>query len=413
MWANAERDVASGLEGVEGIGDQVVQHLVKVVWPDPGGRLTAPGSDSAAARIAEWGRQHRLGWAVTGLERAGYAVQHPRIGGTVAGGIPTVQARGQIPLPSPSVTLPGPAARRPPANRSSRTRRPHSSAPVTARPPAPLKPLARSRLSHEGHWQTLMAVHGLPAIQVAFLRPDPHHTSYLSDIVWMDPHLLSFELFPGIQYSGQPRTGPSHLAGSDRNHVLATFNSGFQLKDSHGGYWQDGKTTQPLKKGAASMVFGTDGSLKVEPWPGGTPGPGVDAVRQSLSMLIDQGHVSALVNNPGPDTWGLTVGNSAYVWRTGIGVRKDGTIVFAMGPALDIQTLAHLLQDAGAVNAMELDINPSWTNFFTYSHPHPGAAIPTRLGTDTTPEADRYLKPCTRDFVTVFARYPHRWGLPM
>lgn len=391
-----------------------------------GGALTAPGTDSTAARIAEWGRQHRLGWAVTGLERAGYAVRHPKTGGTVAGGIPTVRAHGQTPVPSPSGTADqrtahaGSSGNRqrglapgPPANRSSHTRRPHPAAPVTARPPAPLKPLARSKLAHEGHWQTLVAVHGLPAIRVAFLRPDPHHTSYLTDVVWMDPHLLSFELFPGIRYSGQPNTGPSHLTGSDRNHVLATFNSGFQLKDSQGGYWQDGKTTQPLKKGAASMVFGTDGSLTVEPWPGGAPGPGVDAVRQSLTMLIDKGHVSALVDNPGPHTWGLTVGNTAYVWRTGIGVRKDGTIVFVMGPALDVHTLAHLLQDAGAVNAMELDINPSWTNFLTYSHPHARVAIPTRLGNDTSPATDRYLKPCTRDFVTVFARYPHPWELPM
>jgi hypothetical protein len=34
--------------------------------------LTAPGTDRLAARVAEWGRDHHLGWAVTWLENASY-----------------------------------------------------------------------------------------------------------------------------------------------------------------------------------------------------------------------------------------------------------------------------------------------------------------------------------------------------
>jgi hypothetical protein len=92
------------------------------------------------------------------------------------------------------------------------------------------------------------------------------------------------------------------------------------------------------------------------------------------------------------------------VWRSGIGVRRDGTVVFVLGPALNIHTLADLLRRAGAVNAMELDINPAWTDYFSYTHPMPGRAVPHRIGNDTRPNLYRYLKPCTRDFVGVFAR---------
>jgi len=37
-----------------------------------------------------------------------------------------------------------------------------------------------------------------------------------------------------------------------------------------------------------------------------------------------------------------------------------------MGPALSVRTLAELLHRAGAVRAMELDINTEWVSFMTY-----------------------------------------------
>jgi hypothetical protein len=103
--------------------------------------------------------------------------------------------------------------------------------------------------------------------------------------------------------------------------------------------------------------------------------------------------------------WGKTVGNAAYVWRSGIGVRADGSVVFVVGPAMTIQTLAGVLQDAGAVNAMELDINPDWTNYITYSHPAPGNAAPELLPPpNPSVNPSRYLQPSSRDFVAVLPR---------
>lgn len=357
-----------------------------------GGALTGPGTDPPAARLAEWGRHHSLGWAVTDLERAQYLIDKPRLGGTVPGGVPTLAGTS---TGSRGHGTPG-------RGRSAASGRTKGS--QTAQPPAQIKPPARSPLAHEGQWQDLLWVHHLVAARVAFIRPDTAHTSYLADVIWMDPHLLKFTLFPGIRYPGQPLTGSNHLTGSARNDVLATFNSGFQLKDSNGGYWQAGKTVQPLVTGAASMVFTTDGRLRIERWPGGTPGPHIAAVRQNLTMMIRNGHQSPLVASPHHNTWGATVGNHAFVWRSAIGVRRDGTIVFVVGPALNIQTLADLLRRAGAVNAMELDINPAWTNYFTYTHPAPGKAVPHRIDGDTQPDLYRYLKPCTRDFIAAFPR---------
>lgn len=344
-----------------------------------GGALTAPGTDSTAARLAEWARTHHLGFVVTSLEQAQYAMNKPKAGGTVAGGIPTIG----------------------PADNGTAAPSTHQK---TAAPPAPIVPLAPSSLAHEGQWQDLYSVKGATAARVALLRPDTTHTSYLVNVVWMDPHLLKFTLFQGYKVPGSPMVAPDKLAGSALSHVLATFNSGFQMFDAHGGYWQNGTTVKPLVKGGASMILGKDGHLNVGAWPGGTPGHNIAAVRQNLSLLIEKGKISPLVGSTKTNAWGRTVGNASFVWRTGIGVRSDGSIVFVVGPAMDVQTLANVLQHAGAVNAMELDINQDWTNYLTYTHPASGTAVPKRLGVDTAPNLSRYLHPSTRDFVGVFAR---------
>ena len=54
------------------------------------------------------------------------------------------------------------------------------------------------------------------------------------------------------------------------------------------------------------------------------------------------------------------------MWRSGLGVTADGALVYVGGPGLDIADLANILVRAGAVRAMELDINTDWVNYSTY-----------------------------------------------
>jgi exopolysaccharide biosynthesis protein len=253
-------------------------------------------------------------------------------------------------------------------------------------------------------WQNLILNGtGKPVAKLATVRPDTVHTSFTASIVWMDPRRMSFTLHPGTQVPGTKvdgqYTGATSLTGTALASTVASFNSGFMFKDADGGYWQDGQDVVPLVPGAASMVFGTDGSLSVQSWRGGQPGPGVQAVRQNLSLLINNGAVNPAVHDPTTAVWGKTVGNYAFVWRTGIGVRADGSIVFVIGPTLSIVTLTDLLQRAGAVNAMELDINKDWTSYLTYR-----GGSPTKLTPDEVPSAQRYLTSSTRDFVACSVR---------
>ena len=91
--------------------------------------------------------------------------------------------------------------------------------------------------------------------------------------------------------------------------------------------------------------------------------PDVVSVRQNLDLLVDGGQPVPGLNATDTSQWGYTLGNQVYVWRSGLGVTADGALVYVGGPGLNITDLADLLARAGAVRAMELDINTDWVNF--------------------------------------------------
>jgi hypothetical protein len=64
--------------------------------------------------------------------------------------------------------------------------------------------------------------------------------------------------------------------------------------------------------------------------------------------------------------------------------------------------LATALVQAGAVRAMELDINPDWVNFNSYDVGPDNVAHGTGLYGATG--TDRYLSPDGRDFIAMFVR---------
>ncbi len=364
--------------------------VVLLAWPawSVAGALAAPGTDTVAARLAEWGRSHGMDWAVTGLEKVQYLLTQPSTGGTVAGGIPTATVDGGASSTAGSRATP----------------RARATGAALDAAPAPLAPQLATPLPGEGVWHPLLTVNGKVAARAAFLRPDHTHTAYLVGLVWMDPHLLRFALHPGYTEPGPIPGVSTQIPSSELGSVLATFNAGFRMQDANGGYWQNGHVARRLRSGAASMVFTKAGGLDVRAWPGGAPGRGVSAVRQNLQLLIDDGRLSPLVANPSTQVWGKTVGNAAYVWRSGVGVRADGSVVVAVGPAMSVRTLANVLLDAGAVRAMELDINKDWTNYLTYGHPSARKAVPHKLIATMVPNPYRYLQPSSRDFVAVLPR---------
>ncbi|MGH3417345.1 MAG: hypothetical protein ACRDSS_12825, partial [Actinocrinis sp.] len=98
-----------------------------------------------------------------------------------------------------------------------------------------------------------------------------------------------------------------------------------------------------------------------------------------------------------------TIKNSYFIARSGVGMTAKGDIVYVSGRYLSVYTLAKLLQAAGAVDAMELDINPDWVSFMSYGGPDQANPTLTKLW-DFTQPANRYFQPSDRDFVSVYKR---------
>jgi hypothetical protein len=189
--------------------------------------------------------------------------------------------------------------------------------------------------------------------------------------------------------------------------LVAAFNAGFLMSEANGGYFTDGKTILPLRSGAASFVIYRNGAATVGQWGRDvTLTPNVVAVRQNLDLLVDGGNPVPGLNAADTTLWGDTLGNAIYVWRSGIGVTADGALVYVGGPGLNITDLANLLVRAGAVRAMELDINTDWVNYSVYQPATPAGPASGANGTELLPgmtgSPGRYFQSWwARDFITM------------
>ncbi|MEY9933278.1 hypothetical protein ABH926_007931 [Catenulispora sp. GP43] len=281
-------------------------------------------------------------------------------------------------------------------------------APVRASQPpadplqAPLVAAAARAFPGEGEWRVLAAdSHGEPVVQGTMLRAAG--TSSPVAIAWIKESAARFELHPGYAQPGGSWSQPDMLPRDRRDGLVATWNGGFLMGDSGGGFYLGGKQHGPLVPGVAAEVFRRDGSFTVGVWGRDAQlGPDIVGVRQQRQLMIDGGRIAGDIDSL--FTWGVTDGGATYVRRSGVGVTAAGDVVFALGPTMSPRSLATALQQAGAVRAMELDINISWPSFMAYdSSANPGDPRPFKWG-DYPRSAERYFSHSARDFVAVYAR---------
>jgi hypothetical protein len=332
-----------------------------------------------SANLAEWARGHYLGPIVTFGEWLSY--NPPKVGGK----------------PGFSLAIP---------NGEQVT----TSMGKGFRPdiPATLKSLAGAPLSGEGQWRVVEKVHGHPAIFTTFLR-DATYTSYVNGIASMDQRLVKFQMHPGSEDPGAGNWGAwgsTYIPKGMRTGLLATFNGGFKLDSSRGGFYLNGQYHGSLVAGAASVVYYKNGTIKIGEWGRDfTMNSSIEGVRQNLKLLIDHGKIAPNLNQNIQSNFGATLGGGYFVWRSGLGITKDGRIVYVYGPALNVQDLADLLARAGAVEGMQMDINPYWMKYEYYTaNGHPSNPTPTNLLPTQQKSAYTYYSPYTRDFTAVYTR---------
>jgi hypothetical protein len=143
-------------------------------------------------------------------------------------------------------------------------------------------------------------------------------------------------------------------------------------------------------------VIRVDGSATVGLWGRDVSlTPDVVSVRQNLGLLVDHA-----ANLSATASWGATLGHVTYTWRSGLGVDAAGNLLYAAGPGLDAFSLAQVLIQAGAVRAMERDINPAFVGFAFYT-PFGGG---TDLVSGMAYSPGHWLSGSARDFIAIFVR---------
>jgi hypothetical protein len=236
----------------------------------------------------------------------------------------------------------------------------------------------------------------------------------------MDTNLLSARLYSG---SGSPGGGPyqytAPIQPAQAATLVAAFNGGFFMSSAHGGYYTQGKVIAPLVAGAASLVIYSNGDVNIGAW--GTDvgmASNVVGVRQNLVPLVANGAPTPTAESSNWQLWGVTCGLTSCAstvpgienqWRSGVGITSNGALVYVQGPSLDPLQLADLLVRAGAVRAMELDINPDWPIFASYNPTTPGGLASPANGTKLLQTSVQgpwtFFEPWwARDFITMSAR---------
>ena len=274
--------------------------------------------------------------------------------------------------------------------------------------PPPIKPVFAHPLHGEGMWKpTGPPVDGGPAVLVTTFRPEADYPELLAYVAWFDHTRTAIGYYAG-RYEPPNATvrGPMMVPYSQRWRLLATFNGGFTYEDGENGSNINGHINEPLKDGKATLVGYRDGRVAIVDWRGApNAGPEVAWARQSLAPIVWNGRLNPKLNeDPNSPDWGFTLGGVTRVWRTGVGIDRRGNLIFVAAEGQTVISVAKALRHAGAVRAMELDINPDWHTLITYTHKH--GLTPKMVEPQPNQSADRYLVPDDRDFFAVYKRLP-------
>lgn len=256
-------------------------------------------------------------------------------------------------------------------------------------------------LTGEGKWTTIINASEDALMAETFLRPDKSRPYAITYLVKMNMQHLSLGEVAGIvQPGGYYNSGSGKVPTTVQktNNLVAAFNGGFQNKDGHYGMIVGDKTYLPLQKNIATLVIYKNSKIKIINYTGQDLGKDVVAVRQNGPILLQNS--KDVSSSPAWDmeTWGLTTTNSMYTWRSGIGITKNGDLIYAAGPSLVPESLAAALKAAGAVDAMQLDINPVWVRFIVFDSLGNGQYQYSPLTKDMVNGGGQYLTGYQKDF---------------
>jgi phosphodiester glycosidase len=338
--------------------------------------LLYPGNASFAVRTVEWFRDHGAGAVIDTIETWKYSRQAPPPGGQPQD-IPTFALTTRTSVPAPQL----PAIKHLPGVPS---------------------------LPREGQWTPArQGSHGRTLLWASWFRPDRAHLPVTVAAALIPQTADRVRLMPGTR---EPVVGMASRDGysvpaKDRANLVATFNAGFKMQDSHGGWWTTESHAVPLVDGRASAVIDTNGTVRIGAWNETVRmGPDVVAVRQNLDLVIAGGKIVNGLTSNANGRWGSVRSQFQYTWRSGLGTDANGNLIYVAGRGLTLGSLATAMQQAGIQEGMELDIHAAMVSFDVEYPQRNGQVSSKRLLDSMTSPANRYLVDDQRDYFSVMAR---------
>lgn len=351
------------------------------------GHVNGPRNVGIGVATVEWVRAHGGNPLVSEIENIYYTLNAPSKGGPALKKLPQVGvADAEAEAKAGAEGEADSAAYRPP----------------------PIKPVIHPALKGEGVWKPAGAKAGPePPVLLTTFRSDPEYPQFVAGVAWIDAEKTHLAYVPGLAEPPElENRGPAEVPSKLRQRVVATFNGGFPLETSNAGLVYRGEVLAPMVNGIATVVEYRDGRIDIVKWESGEHvNPRIAFAKQNLPPIIYEGKLNPNLSD-GPE-WGATVNNATRVWRSGLGIDARGNLIYAAANWQTVGSLAEILQRAGAVRAIELDINEDWTSFITYRHP--GAVEPSNLLPEMYRPPERYLTPDERDFFAVYLKPGAQW----
>ncbi len=354
----------------------VVVALLAISW---GQAVLRPGRTSVRLRTALWVRDMGGSVLLDSVEWVYYTMHKP--------------AEGARPASLPASDLPHPALA--------------ATAALPALPRVRLLPGAPPRPG-EGRFQPIgRLVRGAPALWSTFFAADRTHGSVYVGEVWIDPTRVRPVIAAGtIEPKGFASTWGGQIPLAVRPSLVGAFNGGFRFDQADGGLFLDGRVVVPLHDDIASFVVHRDGRVELGAWGRDVRmTPDVVAVRQNLHLIVDHGRADPGLARNEHGEWSTWLNQGLYTWRSGLGIDRNGALIYVAGDALTLESLGDALARGGAVRAMELDIHEEWVTFDIYEPAATPALVRARkLMPGMAGDPHHFLEPFERDFVALLER---------
>ena len=271
-------------------------------------------------------------------------------------------------------------------------------------PPDPLLPVFDPPLGGEGQWTPIASAGGYPALWATSVRPLADAGSVVGSLVVIDQTYLRAGMFNGEEEPGGDWARDDRVPPELYPSLVAAMNGGFRFEHVKGGYVTEGKVVKPLRDGDATLaVSREDGRLVI-----GKLGREILddgswlSIRQNLTLMVDEGTSWVQWGRDNGTFWGANYGRDVYVNRSGVCELVDGRLMYLMVGPVSAEQFADAMINVGCRKGIQLDINGTWPNFFTFQKNADGSVLPIFLDTRMGSNTYRYIKGSSKEFFAFF-----------